>query len=243
RSDSSGRGYARTRPETPVPRRSRATVGTWATPALGLVLARSKSASPASKEGDDDGSLQVDVRRARGRRDSDLCGRGRRLSRVVDARLRQCAPGRRVRRRPRAGGRHAVPSSAPPRRRRPARFVAPSQRARAPRSGAVGGPGGRGAGPAAPPDASRSAQRPATIGTPARRGPLALTPRPRGSYNRGVTGERTILTYRDYAALPDDGRRYELHDGELSVTPAPGTRHQRVIGGMFGLFCPPLETP
>ena len=40
---------------------------------------------------------------------------------------------------------------------------------------------------------------------------------------------RAVLTYSDYAALPDDGRRYELHRGELSVTPAPGTRHQGVI--------------
>jgi Uma2 family endonuclease len=39
---------------------------------------------------------------------------------------------------------------------------------------------------------------------------------------------RTILTYEDYAALPADGRRYEIHEGELSVTPAPGTRHQEV---------------
>jgi len=38
---------------------------------------------------------------------------------------------------------------------------------------------------------------------------------------------RALLTYSDYAALPDDGRRYELHQGKLSVTPAPGTRHQR----------------
>lgn len=37
-----------------------------------------------------------------------------------------------------------------------------------------------------------------------------------------------VLTYRDYAALPEDGHRYELHDGALSVTPAPGTRHQRI---------------
>jgi Uma2 family endonuclease len=37
------------------------------------------------------------------------------------------------------------------------------------------------------------------------------------------------LTYRDYAALPDDGRRYEIHDGVLSVTPAPGRRHQAVV--------------
>ena len=32
---------------------------------------------------------------------------------------------------------------------------------------------------------------------------------------------RILLTYDDYAALPDDGRRYELHAGELWVTPAP----------------------
>jgi Uma2 family endonuclease len=40
---------------------------------------------------------------------------------------------------------------------------------------------------------------------------------------------RALLTYSDYAALPDDGRRYELHQGELSVTPAPGLRHQRAV--------------
>lgn len=40
---------------------------------------------------------------------------------------------------------------------------------------------------------------------------------------------RALLTYSDYAAIPDDGRRYELHRGELSVTPAPGTRHQGAI--------------
>ena len=26
---------------------------------------------------------------------------------------------------------------------------------------------------------------------------------------------RAVLTYGDYAALPDDGRHYELHRGEL----------------------------
>ena len=44
-----------------------------------------------------------------------------------------------------------------------------------------------------------------------------------------MSGEHGILTYRDYEALPADGRRYELHDGALSVTPAPGTRHQRIL--------------
>lgn len=36
------------------------------------------------------------------------------------------------------------------------------------------------------------------------------------------------LTYEDYLELPDDGKRYEIIDGELHVTPAPVTRHQRV---------------
>jgi Uma2 family endonuclease len=39
---------------------------------------------------------------------------------------------------------------------------------------------------------------------------------------------RTALTYQDYAALPDDGKRYEIHDGELSVTAAPTPLHQMV---------------
>jgi Uma2 family endonuclease len=47
---------------------------------------------------------------------------------------------------------------------------------------------------------------------------------------------RVGLTYEDYAALPDDGRRYELHDGELSVTPAPGTRHQRVSRRLYDVL-------
>jgi Uma2 family endonuclease len=36
------------------------------------------------------------------------------------------------------------------------------------------------------------------------------------------------LTYEDYVELPDDGKRYEILDGELFVTPAPVPRHQRV---------------
>ena len=38
---------------------------------------------------------------------------------------------------------------------------------------------------------------------------------------------RIVLTYEDYCALPDDGRRYEVIEGELAVTPSPRRAHQR----------------
>src|ERR1700693_4963765 len=39
---------------------------------------------------------------------------------------------------------------------------------------------------------------------------------------------RVPLTYQDYAALPEDGKRYEIHDGELCVMTAPTSDHQIV---------------
>jgi Uma2 family endonuclease len=36
------------------------------------------------------------------------------------------------------------------------------------------------------------------------------------------------FTYDDYIALPDDGKRYEIIEGDLSMTPAPSPRHQAV---------------
>jgi Uma2 family endonuclease len=40
-------------------------------------------------------------------------------------------------------------------------------------------------------------------------------------------------TYAEYARLPDDGNRYEVIDGEVCVTPAPGIPHQRVAAELF----------
>ena len=45
--------------------------------------------------------------------------------------------------------------------------------------------------------------------------------------------QRVILTYKDYEALPNDGRRYEIHEGELAVTPAPSPRHQEISANLF----------
>lgn len=52
---------------------------------------------------------------------------------------------------------------------------------------------------------------------------------------------KIVLAYEDFAALPDDGNRYELHEGELSVTPAPGARHQQVIGNLFLILAPHIR--
>jgi Uma2 family endonuclease len=47
---------------------------------------------------------------------------------------------------------------------------------------------------------------------------------------------RIVLTYEDYAALPHDGKRYELHEGELSPMGAPSVRHQLIIGNLYSIF-------
>jgi Uma2 family endonuclease len=40
------------------------------------------------------------------------------------------------------------------------------------------------------------------------------------------------FTYEDYLLLPED-RRYEIIDGDLFRTPAPGTPHQRIVGNLY----------
>ena len=46
---------------------------------------------------------------------------------------------------------------------------------------------------------------------------------------------RTALSYRDDAALPDDGRRYQILDGALEVTPAPSPDHQDVLANLHAV--------
>src|SRR5438093_10743291 len=53
---------------------------------------------------------------------------------------------------------------------------------------------------------------------------------------------KSAFTYRDYEALPNDGRRYEIHDGELCVTPAPSLDHQIISARLFAHLIKWLET-
>ena len=47
---------------------------------------------------------------------------------------------------------------------------------------------------------------------------------------------RIVLTYEDYCALPNDGRRYEILEGELAVTPSPSRAHQRVSRNLLTIL-------
>lgn len=42
-------------------------------------------------------------------------------------------------------------------------------------------------------------------------------------------------------ALPEDGKRYEVLDGELFVTPAPNARHQGVLAALFVALHPYVQ--
>ena len=50
------------------------------------------------------------------------------------------------------------------------------------------------------------------------------------------------LTYHDYLLLPDDGRRFEIIEGDLCVTPAPVTRHQIIVGRLLHVLLSYLDT-
>jgi Uma2 family endonuclease len=55
----------------------------------------------------------------------------------------------------------------------------------------------------------------------------------------GVNG--SPFTVDDLEGMPDDGHRYELIDGMLLVSPAPGPRHQKIsmkLGSRLDVACP-----
>lgn len=45
-----------------------------------------------------------------------------------------------------------------------------------------------------------------------------------------------LMTVDDLDAMPEDGNRYEVIEGELFVSRAPGLPHQIVSGNIFGYF-------
>ena len=47
--------------------------------------------------------------------------------------------------------------------------------------------------------------------------------------------QRHHYTWDDYVRLPDDGKRYEILEGDLVVTPAPATGHQFTLAQLYSL--------
>jgi len=57
-----------------------------------------------------------------------------------------------------------------------------------------------------------------------------------------MTGFSRPFTRANLEALPDDGRRQEIIDGVLFVTPTPDLVHQIAVGGLVRTLddaCPP----
>ncbi len=45
-----------------------------------------------------------------------------------------------------------------------------------------------------------------------------------------------IFSYAHLRQMPDDGKRYEILDGEVVVSPSPKRRHQRIVGLLYELL-------
>ncbi len=58
-----------------------------------------------------------------------------------------------------------------------------------------------------------------------------------------VPGPRQgFWTYDDYAAFPTDGKRYEIVNGVLYMTPSPGWSHQEIVGRFFRYLATYVES-
>lgn len=56
---------------------------------------------------------------------------------------------------------------------------------------------------------------------------------PSRAYAMGMPAERSHWTAEMVRALPDDGNRYEVLDGELFVSPSPSRLHQRAVAELY----------
>ncbi len=51
-----------------------------------------------------------------------------------------------------------------------------------------------------------------------------------------AVSERVVLTYDDYLHLPNDGKRYEILEGEIFVSPSPVTKHQIISANLLAIL-------
>lgn len=51
-----------------------------------------------------------------------------------------------------------------------------------------------------------------------------------------VLKEKIRFTYKDYLSLPDDGKRYQVIEGEISMVPAPAPYHQDILWKLLVLL-------
>jgi len=57
----------------------------------------------------------------------------------------------------------------------------------------------------------------------------------------GMAASVPRYTAEEVRKFPDNGLRYEVIRGELFVSPAPGTPHQRAVGELFLILAPYVE--
>lgn len=57
----------------------------------------------------------------------------------------------------------------------------------------------------------------------------------------GMPAQQPGWTAEMARALPDDGNRYEVLDGELFVSPAPSLRHQAVLARLYNILYPYVQ--
>ena len=51
-----------------------------------------------------------------------------------------------------------------------------------------------------------------------------------------IQSAATSLTYDDYCLIPEDGKRYEVIEGVLYMSPAPFYRHQKALARLFAIL-------